>query len=280
MRQDPNLYDYWPYKDRPKIEWPNGARLAFWVAPNIEFYELNPPDNPHRKPWPHPYPPVAGYSIRDWGNRVGHLRQMEVLDKYNIRGSISLSTALCEHHPEIIEMCKERDWEFFSHGIYNTRYTYGLDEAQERAMIRDSMETIYQHTGQACSGYLAPALSHSEVTMDLFAEVGAELFGEGGGIYTCDLFHDDQPTPIKLRSNIKFVSIPYSLEMNDTIAYVVNRVEPRQYGHMIKASFDRLYQEGAQSGTVMCIPTHNYHCLLYTSPSPRDLSTSRMPSSA
>lgn len=258
MRQDPNLYDYWPYKDRPKIEWPNSARLAFWVAPNIEFYELNPPDNPHRKPWPHPYPPVAGYSIRDWGNRVGHLRQMEVLDKYNIRGSISLSTALCEHHPEIIEMCKERDWEFFSHGIYNTRYTYGLDEAQERAMIRDSMETIYQHTGQACSGYLAPALSHSEVTMDLFAEVGAELFGEGGGIYTCDLFHDDQPTPIKLRSNKKFVSIPYSLEMNDTIAYVVNRVEPRQYGHMIKASFDRLYQEGAQSGTVMCIPTHNY----------------------
>ena len=63
MRQDPNLYEYWPYKGRPKIEWPNGARLAFWVAPNIEFYELNPPDNPHRKPWPHPYPPVAGYSI-------------------------------------------------------------------------------------------------------------------------------------------------------------------------------------------------------------------------
>lgn len=258
MKQHPDLYDYWPYKNRPKIEWPNGAKLAFWVAPNLEFYELNPPNNPHRKPWPHPYPPVAGYSIRDWGNRVGHQRQMAVLDKYNIRGSISLSTALCEHHPEIIEMCKERNWEFFSHGIYNTRYTYGLDEAQERAMIKDSMETIYKHTGQPCSGYLAPALSHSEVTMDLFAELGVELFDQDGGIYTCDLFHDDQPTPITLRSKNKFVSIPYSLEMNDTIAYVVNRVEPRQYGRMIKASFDRLYQEGAQSGTVMCIPTHNY----------------------
>ena len=31
----------------------------------------------------HPYPPVAGYSIRDW--EIRHLRQMEVLDKYNIR---------------------------------------------------------------------------------------------------------------------------------------------------------------------------------------------------
>jgi hypothetical protein len=36
-RRDPELYDYWPYRDRPKIVWPNGARVAFWVAPNLEF---------------------------------------------------------------------------------------------------------------------------------------------------------------------------------------------------------------------------------------------------
>ena len=85
-----SLYDYSPYDERPKIVWPNGARLAFWVAPNIEFYELNPPINPHRQPWPHPYPAVPGYSIRDYGNRVGHQRQMALLDKYGVRGSISL----------------------------------------------------------------------------------------------------------------------------------------------------------------------------------------------
>lgn len=258
MKSDPGLYDYWAYRERPKITWPNGARVAFWVAPNIEFYELNPPDNPRRKAWPQPSPAVPGYSIRDYGNRVGHVRQMELLDKYGIRGSISLSTALCDHHPEIIEMCRERDWEFFSHGIYNTRYTYGLDEDQERAMIRDSMETIWKHTGQQCAGYLAPALSHSELTVDLFAEVGSELFGDDGGFYTCDLFHDDQPTPIHTRSGKRFVSIPYSLEMNDTIAYAVNKVEPRRYGQMLRDNFDRLYQEGAESGTIMCIPTHNY----------------------
>ena len=111
------LYDYWPYHSRPKIRWPGGAKLAFWVAPNIEFYELNPPPNPFRKAWPHPFPAVPGYSIRDYGNRVGHQRQMALLDKYGIRGSISLSAALCDHHPEIIEMCLERNWEFFSHGI-------------------------------------------------------------------------------------------------------------------------------------------------------------------
>ena len=250
MKESPNYYPEWPYQDRPKITWPNGARLAFWVAPNIEFYELNPPHNDHRKAWPTPSPYVPGYSIRDYGNRVGHMRQMRLLDKYGIRGSISLSAALCEHHPEIIALCAERNWEFFSHGIYNTRYAYGLSEDQERAMILDAMDTIERHSGQRPAGYLAPALSHSEVTIDLFAEAG--------GRYTCDLFHDDQPTPLTVRGGQRFVSIPYSLEMNDTIAYVVNKVPPRQYGQMLKDCFDRLYAEGAESGTVMCIPTHNY----------------------
>lgn len=250
MKRDPGYYEYWPYAGRPRIRWPNGARLAFWVAPNIEFYELDPPFNPMRAPWPHAAPYVPGYSIRDYGNRVGHMRQMRLLDKYHVRGSISLSTALCTHHPEIIEMCRERNWEFFTHGIYNTRYTYGMSEDQERSMIQESMDAIERHVGIRPAGYLAPALSHSEVTIDLFAELG--------GIYTCDLFHDDQPTPIKTRGGERFVSVPYSLEMNDTIAYTVAKVEPRRYGQALMNCFDRLYEEGATSGTVMCIPTHNY----------------------
>ncbi len=250
MKEDPGLFDYWPYENRPKIEWPDGARVAFWVAPNIEFYELDPAVNPHRKAWPRPVPDITGYGTRDYGNRVGHMRMMRVLDRYGVRGSISLSTALCDHHPEIIELCKERGWEFFSHGIYNTRYTYGMDEAQERAMIEDAMETIEKHTGQKCAGYLAPALTHTDITMDLFAEAG--------GIYTCDLFHDDQPTPVHVRGGQKFISVPYSLEMNDTIVYAVNKIEPRRYGQMIKANFDRLYEEGKESGVVMCVPLHAY----------------------
>ena len=250
MRSDPGLYDYWPYENRPKISWPGNARVAFWVAPNIEFYELDPAVNQHRKPRPKPIPDVHGYATRDYGNRVGHMRLMQVLDKYNVRGSISLSTALCDHHPEIIEMCRERDWEFFSHGIYNTRYSYGMDEAQERSVIEAAMETILKHTGKPCAGYLAPALTHTERTMDLFAEAG--------GIYTCDLFHDDQPTPVSVRSGKKFISVPYSLEMNDTIVYVVNKIEPRRYSEMIKANFDRLYAEGANNPVVMCVPLHAY----------------------
>ncbi|MDW8480205.1 MAG: polysaccharide deacetylase family protein [Xanthomonadales bacterium] len=250
MRADPGLYDYWAWPDRPRIVWPGGARLALWVVPNIEFYELEPPPNPFRKAWARPHPDVLGYATRDYGNRVGQERLARVLDRYGIRATVSLSAAVVIHHPEIIALGRERGWEFFSHGLYNTRYLYGMSEEEERATLTESMALIAEHTGQHCDGYLAPALSHTERTIDLFAELG--------GLYTCDLFHDDQPTPVKTRCGARFVSIPYSLELNDTIVYVVQRVEPRRYARMIRDAFDRLYQEGERSGTVLCIPLHPY----------------------
>ena len=249
MRSDPGLYDYWPYRDRPKVVWPGGKKLAFWVAPNIEFYELDPPANPSRKAWSRPHPDVTGYAYRDYGNRVGHWRMMELMDKYRIRGSISLSVALIDHHPEIIQACVERDWEFFSHGIYNTRYAYGMDEAQERAIIQDSIETVRKATGQTIAGWLAPALTHTERTMDLLAEAGLK--------YTCDLFHDDQPTPVRAGAG-RFCSVPYSLEMNDSIVFNVQNITPRRYVEILKTNFDRLLAESERSGAVMCIPLHAY----------------------
>jgi allantoinase len=249
QRTDPGLYDYWPYENRPKITWPNGAKVAFWVAPNIEFYELQPPLLAARPAWPRPEPDVLAYSLRDYGNRAGHWRMMDVMDKYGVRGSVSLNVAVCEHHPEIIEACADRNWEFFSHGIYNTRYCYGMSENDERRIIADAFETVERFTGQKISGWLAPALTHTHSTMDLLAEAGI--------LYTCDLFCDDQPQPVNVR-NGRLISVPYSLEMNDIIVYNVSNQSPRRYAEMLKANFDQLYAEGAESGTVMCIPTHPF----------------------
>lgn len=246
---DPNLYDYWPYEGRPKIVWPDGKKLAFWIAPNIEYYEFDPPANPSRAPWPRPNPDITGYSQRDWGNRIGHWRLMDLMDKYGMRGSISLSIGLIDHHPEIIEACAARNWEFFSHGIYNTRYSYGMDEAQERAVIADSIRSVESATGQRIRGYLAPALTHTERTLDLIAE--HDFW------YSCDLFQDDQPQPLKTKTG-RLVSMPYSLEVNDVITYSVQGWSPQRYTDILKRHFDQLLKEGEQSGTVMCIPLHAY----------------------
>jgi len=248
-KEDPGLYDYWPYQDRPRLTWPNGARLALWVAPNVEFYEIDPPANPIRAAWPRPYPAILPYAQRDYGNRAGHWRMMEVLDRYGVRGSVSLNVAMCEHHPEIIEECAKRDWEFFSHGLYNTRFTYGMSEAQEREFIEDAFSTVEKHTGQRLAGWLSPALTNTERTMELLAEYGIK--------YTCDLFQDDQPQPLNVKAG-RLISMPYSLEMNDIIVYNFDLSSPRHYAKVIKAQFEQLYEEGEESGTVMCIPLHPF----------------------
>jgi len=39
----PNAYGPFPYSPiirRPRLTWPNNARVALWVIPNIEFFSL------------------------------------------------------------------------------------------------------------------------------------------------------------------------------------------------------------------------------------------------
>ena len=68
--------------ERAPIAWPSNARIALWVAPNIEHYEYLPSLVKVRDPWPRtPHPDILGYGQRDYGNRVGVWRFFEELVK-------------------------------------------------------------------------------------------------------------------------------------------------------------------------------------------------------
>jgi allantoinase len=249
MALPPYRVDYSPIIDRTPLRWPDNARVAFWVAPNIEHYEYVPDYDGTRNPWPRtPYPDVQQYGYRDYGNRVGFWRMLEVLDAYSIKCCVSLNLAVLEHYPEIAEAMVRRDWDFMSHGIYNTRYIHTYSEEQEREFYRDSIATLQRHTGKRLKGMLGPALSCSLRTPDLMAEAGL--------IYHTDWLHDDQPVPIRVAAG-KLVSVPYSIELNDVPVFR-NSFEAEYFVRICKAQFDQLYREGADSGRVMCIALHPY----------------------
>ena len=249
MPLPPDRVDYSPIIERPPLKWPNNARVALWISPNVEHYEYLPDYNRVRDPWPRtPHPDVRQYSYRDYGNRVGFWRVLEVMDKYGIKCCVSLNLAVLEHYPEIVEAMVQRDWDFMSHGIYNTRYLYTYSEEQEKEFYQDCIETLRRHTGKRLKGMLGPASSGTERTPDLMAEAGL--------IYHCDWMHDDQPVPIKVRSG-KLVSVPYSLELNDAPLFR-NHYEADYFVQICKAQFDQLYKDGAESGRVMCIAIHPY----------------------
>ncbi len=235
--------------DRPKISWPDEAKIALWIAPNIEHYEYLPPRDPRRNPWPRsPHPEVQGYSQRDYGNRVGFWRMLEVLDEYEVRCTASTNLAVFEHYPDIGKAMTDRGWEIMSHGIYNTRYLSSLTEEEEREFYVDCVDTLRRHTGQDLKGMLGPAVSNTVLTPDLMAEAGL--------IYHADWLHDDQPIPIKVDGG-PLVSVPYSIELNDVPVFLHHH-DTQEFVEMVKAQFDTLYEEGGTSGRVMALALHPY----------------------
>ena len=248
----PHRVRYLPIVDRPRIRWPNDARVALWIAPNVEHYEFLPPRDPQRNTWTRsPHPDVQGYSYRDYGNRVGFWRMAEVLDRFGVVATASTNLAVFDHYPEVGAAMVERGWEIMSHGIYNTRYISSIDETAERAFYIECIEALRSHTGQQLRGMLGPAVSNTAATPDLMAEAGL--------IYHADWFHDDQPVPLATRSGQRLVSVPYSMELNDVPVFT-QHFDTDEFVAMAKAQLDVLRREAddGAGGRVMCVALHPY----------------------
>lgn len=246
---EPDRFPYSPLPTRPKLDWPGGARLALWILPNIEHYEYRPAHVNVRNPWPRmPAPDVHGYGTRDYGNRVGLWRMLDVLDRHAVRATVSLNFGVIEHYPEILAAMEARGYDYLCHGLYNTRYLWNMPEDDERAIIHDSIETLKRHTGKMLPGWFGPAVSTTLRTPDLVAEAGIR--------YIADYYHDDQPTPIRTAHG-PLLCVPYSMDLNDAITYRWHHEGP-EFARMIRDAFDVLYAEGAESGRVMAICLHPY----------------------
>ena len=53
-----------------------------------------------------PNPDILGYGTKDYGNRVGVWRMFEVMDKHELRCTVSAGLGNFEHYPEILEACE------------------------------------------------------------------------------------------------------------------------------------------------------------------------------
>src|SRR5688572_10916758 len=94
-------YDYWPITRRPRLEWPNGARVAFWVGMNIEHFDIDRPATSISTATIMYTPDPLNYGWRDYAPRVGIWRFMDVMDKYGLRASVLLISDVCLKYPEI-----------------------------------------------------------------------------------------------------------------------------------------------------------------------------------
>lgn len=251
--ENPILYS--PIIDRPKIAWPGQARIALWLALNIEHYQYQPSPNAFINPWPRvrKAPDTMMYSYYDYANRVGLWRMLEVIDRYQVPMTASVNVAVLDHFPEIRNAIGERAWGIMCHGIYNTDYLFGADESEERAFFADVTSSVKRHFGRDLKGMLGPAGSATKNTMRLAAEYGLD--------YCADWALDDQPVPLMVPTG-RLISLPYGFEVNDdgmmALGYGAAGYEAEDFFRVAKDQFEALYDEAGESGRVMCVGLHGH----------------------
>jgi peptidoglycan/xylan/chitin deacetylase (PgdA/CDA1 family) len=248
----PKTHDRFPYSpiiDRPPLRWPNGARVAVWVIPNIEHFLFDRPGTPMTLATASFVPDVLNYAWRDFGVRVGIWRLMEVMERYGIPGTVALNSDVCEHYPRIIEEGNKLKWEWMGHGTNNSTFINKQTEDEERQLISTAVATIEKSTGKRPRGWLGPGLSETYRTLDILAENGIDYVG--------DWTNDEQPYEMKVRSGSMF-SLPYSVEINDIPACLDHHQSGESFSRMIRDQFDVLYEDGEKSARVMSICLHPF----------------------
>ena len=139
---DNKLYDYSPIVGRPKLAWPNGARLAFYIGLNIEHFEVDKPATSIFGATSSFVPDPLNYGWRDYGVRVGIWRMIDALDKHGMRASVLLNADVCEHYPQIIEAGRKRNWAWLAHGKNNSIFQAGMKVEDEQQYLKHVVHTI------------------------------------------------------------------------------------------------------------------------------------------
>jgi allantoinase len=241
-------YGHSALPQRPGYVWPNGANLALVVCNNIEHFafraglgsdsaQMGAPQNQRNYAW------------RDYGNRAGLWYLLDLLDEFDLPCAHNVNAAVLDACPEIAPALLVRGDEFVGHGRTNSERQDGLWEEDERRLIIESRDTIQRHAGKSPEGWLGPYIAESASTLDLLKEEGFR--------YVMDWAADDQPFWMRTRSG-PLLSIPYSIELNDSPAMVFRQHTGRQFAEMIVDQFDEMLNLSRKYPLVCSVVLHPF----------------------
>ncbi|HEY2533345.1 MAG TPA: polysaccharide deacetylase family protein [Xanthobacteraceae bacterium] len=244
---DNQLYGYSPIVSRPRLAWPNGARLAFYIGLNIEHFEVDKPATSISGATTSFVPDPLNYGWRDYGVRVGIWRMIDAMDRYGMRASVLLNSDVCKHYPQIVDAGRKRNWAWLAHGKNNSTFQVGMNVEEERKYLTTVVDTITAATGQRVRGWLGPALTETFETPRLLKELGLT--------YVLDWCADDQPFALNVPG---MIAVPYSLEVNDISMCIGKSLSGEHFCQMIIDQFDQLYKDSEPSGRVMALCLHPF----------------------
>jgi peptidoglycan/xylan/chitin deacetylase (PgdA/CDA1 family) len=249
---DHDLYRHAPRPARPPWRLPGGARVALCVFLYFECFEIDAPAGAYRDPRFHGnlgdlYPNSRAHTLFEYGNRVGIFRVLQALDRYGLTATVAANADACERYPFLVEEFRRRGYELAAHGSSATRMiTSRMSEAEERAAIAQSIETVARTTGQRPRGWVSQDYGESTRTPQYLAEAGLS--------YLADWGNDDQPYLMETRPSL--VSIPNQADWDDVQLCWLRQITLAAYRDTICEAFDVLSEDAARSAVFFGLHLH------------------------
>jgi peptidoglycan/xylan/chitin deacetylase (PgdA/CDA1 family) len=241
-------YGYRAIAGRPDYDWPGGKRLAVYLGLNLEHFAFGAGLGAKLAP-SLGEPDVLNYAWRDYGNRVGVWRLLEMFDALALPAGVLVNSEIYGYCPEVVAAFRARGDEIVAHGRTNSERQGAFDEAGEKALIEEATAVLTAAEGKAPAGWLGPWISESAVTPDLLQEAGYT--------YVLDWCGDDQPIWLQTRGG-RILAVPYPQEVNDIPAIPLHRMSPADFTDLVIDNFEEMLVQSAQQPLVMGIALHPY----------------------
>lgn len=251
-------YDYSAIVDRKPLRWPGEARVALILTFNLETWDLTKDtDKPYYAGGPSILPDILpgntpdfpNFTWREYGQRVGIWRLIDLFDKLGVKASCTTNAVTFERRSAMTKAVLDRGWELLTHNWEQGELltNFHTDPAREREIVLRTLDAFEAATGRRSKGWLSSSLRGTLRTADILAEYGA--------LFYCDVMNDDQPFMLRTPHG-PIVSIPYSNEINDFTFITRKNYTTDQFRDALIEEFDVLYEEGAITGRLMNVGLH------------------------
>ena len=232
----------------PSSFWPDDARLAISLSLMFEGGGQPISGAPgFLPPIEKDAPDFATNGAFQYGIYEGIPRILNLMDKHQVKLSSFMVGQAVDKAPDLAREIVRRGHEAAAHGRA-WQDSYLLDPEAERRFIVDGMESISKATGQTPVGWNAYYVRNTPHTFDILQSLGFQ--------YHIDEPSADEPFIIKLNGG-DFVTVPYTLHMNDISSYTFEGWNPAAYEQALRDEFDQLYEEGAHRRRMMVIGLHD-----------------------
>ena len=189
-------------------------------------------------------PDIPNFSWAEYGLRCGMPRILKALTTRGLRASCAMNAKTIEIYPSLVDHVIREHWELIGHGYQQRPLPAEPDEAE---VIRASLASLRDYSGQDVIGWLGPGLRETSDTPDLLRAQGVE--------YVCDWVLDDLPCWMHTSSG-PMIAMPYTLELNDSILYAMQNHEAVEFERRARDTLAVFAREGRDQARIITLAVH------------------------